>query len=76
MPVKHDNHVGNHIAKTTNSFNRNILTFISTFYQRSNHVLKDFCVCESETIDSLQQNVVHVLVYLLVQLGVLGSAAK
>ena len=47
---KHE-HLGNYIS--TNIYDRNIISNVCDFYQRSNSVISDFGICDSETLDKI-----------------------
>ena len=44
-------HLGNYISSDIHD--RNIINNVCHFYQRSNSIIHDFYVCDSETLDSL-----------------------
>ena len=50
--VNKDKHLGNYISTNTND--RNIISNVCDFYQRSNSVISDFGICDSETLDKIQ----------------------
>ena len=49
--VNSDVHLGNYIS--TDIYDRNIVNNVCDFYQRSNSIIADFHVCDSETLDSI-----------------------
>ena len=49
--VNEDKHLGNYIS--TNIYDRNIICNVCDFYQRSNSVISDFGICDSETLDKI-----------------------
>ena len=49
--VNKDKHLGNYIS--TNIYDRNIISNVCDFYQRSNSVISDFGICDSETLDKI-----------------------
>ena len=51
--VDSDKHLGNYIS--TNITDRNIIDNICDLYQRSNRVISDFRVCDSNALDSLHR---------------------
>ena len=51
MYPTHGKHLGNYIS--TNISDRNIIANVCDLYQRSNLVIIDFRVCESQTLDCL-----------------------
>ena len=51
--VDSDKHLGNYIS--TNITDRNIIDNICDLYQRSNSVISDFRVCDSNALDSLHR---------------------
>ena len=51
--VDSDKHLGNYIS--TNITDRNIIGNICDLYQRSNRVISDFRVCDSNALDSLHR---------------------
>ena len=51
--VDSDKHLGNYIS--TNITHRNIIDIICDLYQRSNSVISDFRVCDSNALDSLHR---------------------
>ena len=50
--VDKDRHLGNYIS--TDIYDRNIVSNVCDFYQRSNSVISDFGICDSETLDKIQ----------------------
>ena len=49
--VNKDKHLGNTIS--TDIYDRNIISNVCDFYQRSNSVISDFSICDSETLDKV-----------------------
>ena len=49
--VNSDVHLGNYISSDIHD--RNIINNVCDFYQRSNSIIHDFYVCDSETLDSI-----------------------
>ena len=49
--VNKDKHLGNYIS--TDIYDRNILSIVSDFYQRSNSAISDFGICDSEILDKI-----------------------
>ena len=49
--VNKEKHLGNYIS--TNIYDRNIISNVCDFYQRSNSVISDFGICDSETLDKI-----------------------
>ena len=49
--VNKDKHLGN--TRSTDIYNRNIISNVCEFYQRSNSVISDFSICDSETLDKV-----------------------
>ena len=49
--VNKDKHLGNYIS--TNIYDRNIISNVCDFYQRSNSVISDFGIYDSETLDKI-----------------------
>ena len=51
--VEHEKHLGNYIS--TNISDRNIIANVCDLYQRSNLLISDFRVCDSQTLDCLHK---------------------
>ena len=49
--VNIDKHLGNYIS--INIYDRNIISNVYDFYQRSNSVISDFGICDNETLDKI-----------------------
>ena len=49
--VNKDKHLGNTIS--TDIYDRNIISNVCDFYQRSNNVISDLSICDSETLDKV-----------------------
>ena len=54
VPVaSHDRHLGNYIS--TDILDRNMIDYVSNFYQRSNWIISDFRACDSFTLDYIHR---------------------
>ena len=51
--VEHEKHLGNYVS--TNISDRNIIANVCDLYQRSNLLISDFRVCDSQTLDCLHK---------------------
>ena len=51
--VEHEKHLGNYVS--TNISDRNIIANVCDLYQRSNLLISDFMVCDSQTLDCLHK---------------------
>ena len=49
--VNKDKQLGNYIS--TDIYDRNIISNVCDFYQRSNSVISDFGICDNETLDKI-----------------------
>ena len=49
--VNKDKHLGNYIS--TDIYDRNIISNVCVFYQRSNSVISDFSICDGKTLDKI-----------------------
>ena len=52
--VKHEKHLGNYVS-TINISDKNIIANVCDLYQRSNLLISDFKVCDSQTLDCLHK---------------------
>ena len=52
--VEHEKHLGNYVS--TNISDRNITANVGDLYQRSNLLISDFRVCDSQTPDCLHKS--------------------
>ena len=49
--VNRDKHLGNYIS--TDIYDKNIISNVCAFYQRSNNVISDFGICDGKTLDKI-----------------------